>query len=347
MRIVICGLPFVGKSTVFRAIVGKNVQPKGSASGKVHLTIGTLEIKDERLKNLAGLVGSQKITYPQISLVDLALMGEKSAQGIETALLREFEALAIVIASFSSSDPLADLKNIESELLLADLQLVQNRIEKLNKEKKAKPKKEEEPELLLLERISKALEEGILLKKQNFTAEDLKALAGFQLFSLKPMIVIANLSEEQLKKQQFQELERKVGQRNWEFFALCAKLETEIEELTEEERPVFLKEMGLESLSTERFIQTSLQVLEQIFFFTVVGKEARAWLIFKGTTALQAAGSVHSDMERGFIRAEVINYKDFFACGNFAQAKEKGLLRLESKEYLVQDGDIINFKFSV
>lgn len=347
MKIALCGLPFSGKSTVFKALAAKAIQPKTAGSGKIQLNIATLEVKDERLQKLAEILGSQKVTYPKISLVDLVYLGEAAAKGMDTAALREFDALALVIGAFSSKDPLADLKNIESEFILGDLQLVQNRIERIHKERKGAPKKEDDPELLLLKRLVQALEAETLLKGLTLGADELKILAGFQLLTLKPLLIVANVSEEQLKNQGCRDLKKQVEAGNEKFFSLCAKLETEIEELAEEERADFMKELGLETLSRERFIQTCFQAQNKIMFFTVVGKEARAWAITQGISALGAAGSVHSDMERGFIRAEVINYRDFAECGSFAKAKEKGLLRLESKEYPVQDGDIINFKFSV
>lgn len=347
MKIVLCGLPFSGKSTVFKALVGKEVHPKTSASGKVQLNLGTLEVKDERLEKLAQLLSSEKVTYPKISLVDLAYLGEKTPKVIDTSQIREFDALVVVIGVFSSENPSADLNNIESELILADIQIIQDRIGRIKKERKARPQKEEDPELLLLERLAKALEEEKLVKDLNLGQDKVKLLSGFQLFTLKPVIVVANVSEKQLKGEPCRELEQRAREKNLEFLSLCAKLEAEIEELAAEEKPEFLKEMGLTDLSSDKFVQICFQAQEKILFFTVVGKEARAWPILKGTTALGAAGSVHSDMERGFIRAEVINYKDFVECGSFAKAKEKGLLRLESKEYPVRDGDIINFKFSV
>jgi len=347
MKIALCGLSFSGKSTVFKALVGKKTQPKSSASGKIQLNIGTLEAKDERLAKLAKMLDSEKVTYPKISLIDLTFLAEPSSKGVEASHLREFDVLAIVIGIFSSQNPVEDLANIDSELILADLQLVQNRIERINKERKARPKKEEDPELLLLERLAKALEEETPLKDLTLSAQEFKLLVGFQLLRLKPIIIVANISEEQLKQEGWRELEKQAQVENHPFLPLCAKLEAEIEELAEEERAGFIKEMGLATLSRDKFIQISLQAQDKLMFFTVVGKEARAWLIPQGATALAAAGSVHSDMERGFIRAEVVNYKDFVECGSFAKAKEKGLLRLESKEYPVQDGDIINFKFSV
>ncbi len=346
MKIALCGLPFSGKSTVFKALVGKKTQPKSSASGKLQLNIGTLEVEDERLRKLAQLLNSQKVTYPKVSLVDLTYLAESTSKGIEAAHLKEFDALGLVIGAFSSQNPVEDLANIESELILADLQVVQNRIEKINKERKSRPKKEEEPELLLLERLAKALEENTL-KQLSLGAEELKLLSGFQLLSLKPAITVANISESQLNQKDRGELEKQAQAKNYPFFAICAKLEAEIEELAESERAEFMKEMGLAVLSRDKFIQVCLQAHDRVMFFTVVGKEARGWLIPQGASAVVAAGSVHSDMERGFIRAEVINYQDFAKCGSFAKAKEQGLLRLESKEYPVQDGDIINFKFSV
>lgn len=347
MKIVISGLPFSGKSTVFKALVGKAVQPRTSASGKVQLSIGTLEVKDVRLERLARILNSEKVTYPQISLVDLTFLGEASCKGMQTAYLKEYDVLALVIGVFSSRDPVAELADVEAELVLADIQILQNRIERINKERKAHPGREESQELLLLKRCVQALEEEVQIRYLKLGPGELKMLAGFQLLTLKPVIIIANISEEQLQKGGDAGIKKEVQAKHLELFSFCAKLEAEIEELPEEERPEFLKEMGLTALSKDRFIQVCLQALQLISFFTVVGKEARAWLVRRGITAVEAAGCVHSDMERGFIRAEVINYRDFIDCGTFIQAREKGLLRLESREYAVQDGDIINFKFSV
>ena len=346
MKVVICGLPFSGKSTVFKALVGKQTQAKTSASGKIQLNMGTLEVEDKRLERLAQIVHSEKVTYPKITLIDLA-HGLESSKKMDTSHIKEFDVLVVVIGVFSSESPLEDLANIESELILADLQVAQNRIEKVTKERKARPKKEEDPELLLLERCNKALEGENFVKDLNLNRDELKMLSGFQLLTLKPIIIVANISEEQLGKESFADLEKKAKEKGLKFLSLCAKLEAEIEELSEQERPQFMQEMGLSALSKDKFIQICFQAQDLVSFFTVVGKEARAWPVPVGTTALGAAGCIHSDMERGFIRAEVINYKDFTECGSFAKAKEKGLLRLESKEYAVQDGDIINFKFSV
>ena len=347
MDIALCGLPFSGKSTVFKALAGKKTQPKTAASGKIQLNLGTLELRDERLEKLAQILNSEKITYPKVMLVDLAYSGGVSPKTIETSHLREFDALAVVIGVFLRQDPLKDLANIESEFILGDMQLIQDRIEKINKEKKGHPGKVEDPELLLLKRCQKALEEETLVRDLKLTPQELKMLAGFQLLTLKPVIMIANVSEEQLSRKEWVDLEKKAEAKNLKFLSLCAKLEAEIEELPEQERLGFLKQYELAALSRDRFIEICFQAQEQILFFTVVGKEARAWPVLRGATALGAAGCVHSDMERGFIRAEVINYRDFVECGSFAKAKEKGLLRLESKEYPVRDGDIINFKFSV
>ncbi|MBL7085133.1 MAG: redox-regulated ATPase YchF [Candidatus Omnitrophica bacterium] len=346
MKIAVCGLPFSGKSTVFKALVGKETQARTSGSGKIQLNLGTLEVRDRRLEELGRILNSEKITYPKISLVDVAHSAQVSKK-MDTSHIKEFDALLLIIGAFASKTPLEDLKNIESELILTDLQVLQNRIERINKERKGKPKKEEDPELLLLERLIKALEQETILKNLALSREEFKMLSGFQLLTLKPAIVIVNISEEQLNKGPIKEVEEEAKRKNLKLLSLCAKLEAEIEELAEEERSEFMQEMGLASLSEDKFIEICFQALNLISFFTVVGKEARAWPVACGTTALEAAGCIHSDMEKGFIRAEVINYKDFMECGSFAKAKEKGLLRLESKEYPVQDGDIINFKFSV
>ncbi|MFC1631492.1 DUF933 domain-containing protein [Candidatus Omnitrophota bacterium] len=347
MRIAICGLPCSGKSTLFKALVGQANQPKTHASGKAQLNLGTLEVRDSRLSQLGQMLNSEKITYPKITLVDLGYTAEASSKGVETAQIREFEALVVVIAVFSSPDSVSDLTNIEQEFILADLQMAQNRIERINKEKKGRPQKEEDPELALVKRCAQTLEAEKFVSTLGLPSEQLKLVAGFQFLTLKPIVVVANISEQQLTQKATDQLEQKARAAGFGFLAVCAKLESEIEELAAEERETFLKEMGLTSLSTEKFIQASFLAQGLISFFTVVGKEARAWPIRQGTSALAAAGCIHSDMERGFIRAEVINHKDFAACGGFPQAKEKGLLRLESKEYVVSDGDIINFKFSV
>ena len=347
MKVALCGLPFSGKSTVFKALVVEKIQPKTSASGKIQLNIGTMDVYDERLEKLARVLNSEKTSYSKISLIDLAYSGEASPKGIETSHVKEFDVLACVIGVFSSENPAEDFNRIISDLILADMQVLQHRIEKIKKERKARPQKEDNPELALLHRLAKTLEEERMIKDEQFSKEELKMLAGFQLLTLKPMVVIANISEEQLNKELNKQLRETAKQRKLEFFSLCAKLESEIEQLQEEERPQFMQEMGLKGLSKDRFIEICFKAQNLISFFTVVGKEARAWPICSGTTAQEAAGCVHSDMERGFIRAEVINYKDFLECGSFVTAKEKGLLRLESKEYLVCNGDIINFKFSV
>lgn len=347
MQIAISGLPFSGKSTVFKALVEKSMQPKSAGSGKVQLSIGMIEARDERLDKLAGLEQSKKITYSRITLIDLKFMGEKSSKAMDTSQTREFAALALVIGVFSSDDPLIDLRNVECDLCVADLGVVQNRIARIEKDYKSKPKNQNNPELLLLKRCEKALEEEKLIKDLKLNSEELKILSGFRFFTLKPMLVIANVSEEQMEKKKYQALKNEADKKGLKFLVVSALLETEIKELPEEERPEFMKEMGLESLAQDKFIKLCFEAQDLISFFTVGNTEARAWPIPRGTSALAAAGCIHSDIERGFIRAEIISYKDFIACGSFAKAREKGVLRLESKEYVVQDGDIVNVKFSV
>jgi ribosome-binding ATPase YchF (GTP1/OBG family) len=252
MKIAFCGLSFSGKSTVFKALVGKKVHPKTSASGKVHLSIGTLQLKDERLEKLGGMVKSEKVVYPQINLVDILYSSEPgAAKGIDTVHIKEFDALALVIAVFSAKNPVEDMASIETEFILADLQVVQNRIDKIKKEKKAQPKKDEDAELLLLERCRKTLEGETALRDLGLKPEELKILAGFQLLTLKPTIVIANVSEEQLNKKQWKEIEDKARAKKLAFLAFCAKLEAEIEDLPEAERPEFMRGMGLTGLTRD------------------------------------------------------------------------------------------------
>ena len=217
MDIALCGLPFSGKSTVFKALVGKATRMNSTASGtprtketlvrgKVQLNLGTLELRDERLEKLARILNSEKITYPKVRLVDLAYSGGVSPEAIETSRLREFDALAVVIGVFLRQDPMKDLADIEAELILGDMQLIQNRIEKINKEKKARPAKEEDRQLTLLKRCEKSLEEETLVRDLKLTPQELKMLAGFQILTLKPVIMIANVSEEQLSRKEWVDL---------------------------------------------------------------------------------------------------------------------------------------------
>lgn len=346
MRIALCGLPFSGKSTVFKAIVGKEVKPQGAASGKVQLSIGNIDVPDARLDKLAALVSSEKITYSKINLVDVALVGESASKGMDVTHIRDFDALVLVLGTFSSENALDDLINIEAELVLSDMHILQTRIERIEKENKGKPKTQESPEFSLIKRVEKSLEDNSIGKMQ-LTKEELKIVSGFRLFALKPKMVVANIAEEQLQNKSYTELEKQVTAKGLKFLPICARLEAEITEFPEEERSAYFKEMGLEGSIKDKFIQSCFEIQDLISFFTLGPTDAHAWPIRRNLTAVSAAGCIHSDLERGFIRAEVISYDDFITAESFAKAKENGTLRLESKEYIVKDADILNIKFSV
>lgn len=343
MKIGIVGLPQSGKSTLFSLLLGKEARFERCRAGKWEFHLGTIEIPEPRLKKLSEIFHPRKTTPVHLSFMDIC-GGIK--EGEDIAHIRDVQGFVYALGVFGGGEASKDFTSLESELILADMETIKMRIGKLSKDI-AKGREEEEKEYQILQRCERSLEEEAPLRNLEFLPEEEKLIRGYQFLSLKPVCVVANLSEAQISNPPTEKLREAVEARRLMMVEVCAKLESEIAQLEESEQEAFLKDAGITEAGRNKIISACLKSLNLISFFTVVGDEVRAWVITEQTKAVIAAGCVHSDMERGFIRAEAIGYEDFLKLGSFAQAKEKGLLRLEGKDYIIRDGDIINFKFSV
>jgi len=336
MKIGIIGQPGSGKSTVFEVISGISKEKLQREAGKVH--IATVSLPDKRLEFLANVFKPKKVTHIEIVLEDMP--------GYNPKQIKEVDALIIVLGIFSGTNPVKDLKNIEADIILTDLESIQKRLPTLEKELKGgKPELKKEREALL--KCKEALEKEKPLSKLEFSSDEEKLLKGYQFLSQRPILIVANVSEEDTKKPVSKELEEYTAEKHIKIIKFCAQVEEEISELKKEDRAAFLKEMGIEEPAKTKIINGCLELLNLISFFTVKGDETRAWAIRKGTSALEAAGKIHTDIKRGFIKAETINFDKFKEYGSMNEAKTRGELRLEGKEYIVQNGDIINFRFNV
>ncbi len=334
MKIGITGLPGSGKSTVFNAITQKSGEARDGT--KPHL--GTIFIPDERLDFLGSSLNPKKLTYSEITFLDMP--------GYNLGQIQAADALVLCIGTFSGRDALRDLKDFEADIILRDMELVQGRLEKMEKEVRGGARElKNEYDVLLL--CKTALEKESQLRFLELSAAQEKLISGYQFLSRRPFIVISNIAEDEIGKKTsgaVREYSEKKGLKAIEF---CGKIESEIAELPKEERPSFLKGAGIERSARDKFIQASCEMLGLIYFYTTKGSEIRSWPVAAGTKAVDAAGKVHTDIKRGFIRAEVVNYRDFKECGSMQAAREKGRFKVEGKEYIVQDGDIINFRFNV
>lgn len=334
MKIGIVGLPGSGKSTVFNAITQKPVKDQDTT--KTHL--GSIFIPDERLDFLSLVVKPKKTTYAEIVFLDMP--------GYNPRQIQEVDALVLCIGMFAGRDALKDLKDFEADLILRDLEVVQGRIEKMEKEVKRGAKEiKNEYDVLII--CKESLEGEKELRFLELTQQQEKLIAGYQFLSKRPFIIISNIAEEQIGKESSGPLSGYARQRGLKAIEFCGKIESEIVELPEGERASFLKEAGIDRSAREKFLQVSYDMLDLINFYTTKGDETKSWMIKKGSTAWDAAGKIHTDIKRGFIRAEVVNFNDFKDSGSFQTAKEKGHFKVEGKEYIVRDGDIIAFRFSV
>lgn len=366
-KIGFVGLPNVGKSTIFNALIQKaKAEVANYPFCTIEPNIGLVSIPDERLNCIAKKEKSTKITPALIEFVDIAglVKGASEGAGLGNQFLshiRNVSAIAQVLRCFEDENivhvegeinPLRDSEIIEIELILADLQSIERRKEKIAKQVKSDKKAQKEGEIL--EKAQKILEDLKPLRnyKLDFSEEEWQFLEKtLFLLTLKPMMYIANVSEEDLtnleKNSYYIALKTKAEKENIPLIPLCGKLEAEFITLSEEEREEFLKAYHLKEPSLHQMIRAGFKLLKLINFFTAGPKEARAWTIKEGTTAKEAAGEIHSDIERGFICAEVISFEDYLKTESFQKAKESGLIRLEGKDYLVKDGDIIYFRFNV
>jgi len=362
MQIGIIGLPMVGKTTLFNLMTHAGAGTSNFFSGKTEANVGTATVPDARIDFLSGLYRPRKTIYAQIELTDVAglVRGAGQGQGVGNqfmAAIRNADALIHVIRAFAdkevphvdgSVDPLRDWETIDMELLVADLEIVERNIERLSGGKKSKP--EQEAALSGLRKCRDALEEEQAIHTVTFTEAEQEALQSYSFFTEKPYVLVVNLDEAQLKQGDYPgraALVAKAAERGVPVVELCAKIEAELSELDTEDRELFMQDLGIGEPGINRLVRATYARLGLISFFTVGEDEVRAWTIAQNTDAKKAAGRIHSDIEKGFIRAEVFHYNDIAALGTAAKVKEKGLFRLEGKEYLVKDGDIINFRFNV
>src|SRR3989454_547954 len=342
MKVGLTGFPGAGKTSVFNALTGLHAAPAGPG-----LNLGVIKVPDERVDALAAIYQPRKTTYAEVSFVDFP--PARSAPERRTVLdaatvaqLRDADALVEVVRGFpdlagAPPTPAADLESFAAELVLADLAVIEKRLERLKKEKG------HERERALLERLAPSLEAGTPLRTLGLAAEERALLAGFAFLSLRPLLVVLNVPEAAAAVPLPGEVAARARAEGAEAMALSARLEAEIAELEPADRDAFLADLGLAESARARFIRASYALLDLISFLTIGEDECRAWPIRRGTTALKAAGKVHSDIERGFIRAEVIAYDEFMRLGSEARCREAGKLRLEGKDYSVPDGDIVHF----
>ncbi len=350
MKIGIIGPAASGKTTLFNALTGGAASTGGYGAARVN--VGAARVADPRVDGLSAIFQPRKTTYAAVNFVDAQGLGEadKGAEVIPQAL-EGADALLAVVRAFEdagvphpkeSVDPARDLADIRVDLILRDLAVVERRLERLEKLVRVKKDAAEAAEFALLGAMRGVLEEGRPLRTVELDEKSARLLKGFGFLSAKPLLVVVNVGEEQAADAAaFAELD---GERP---VALAARLEEEIAQLPEGERAAFLADYALESPARDRVIRASFDLLDLCCFFTVGEDEVRAWPIRAGTIAHHAAGTIHSDLERGFIRAEVVSYEDFTAVGSLAAAREKGTLRLEGKGYVVRDGDIMHVRFNV
>jgi GTP-binding protein YchF len=344
MKVGLIGHRGAGKTTIFNMLTGLQAQT-GGFGGKEEIHLGVIKVPDARIDKLSQIFKPKKTTYAEIRFTDFPPSeGEenlKSNQALVTQM-REVDAITLVLRDFGAgANPIKELNDLMTEMILADLAVVENRRSRLKKEK-ARPQEE-----ALLDRCSEALENEVSLRTLSFSADEENLASGFGFLSRKPVLVIFNQSEEQAGQSLSSSYQEELDRRQLQGLALAGKVEMEIAQLDENDRTAFLKEIGIEEPARERFIRASYALLNLISFFTTGEDEVRAWTITQGAVARKAAGKIHSDIERGFIRAEVVPYDEFVIYGSDAKCKEAGKLRLEGKDYLVKDGDIIHFRFAV
>ena len=360
----IVGLPNVGKSTLFNAITKQEILTANYPFATIDPNVGTVIVPDKRMEVLEEMYEPERTIPTTFEFTDIAglVKGASNGEGLGNKFLshiREVDAVVEVVRCFDdkniihvdgSVDPIRDIEIINLELIFSDLEIIENRINKIAKKAQTSKNKEDLAEYNLLLLIKEQLEKNIPVRKIEMTEEDKKILSGFKLITAKPIIYVANVSENDLingENEYVKKVKEYAQKENSEVVVICAKIESELAELELEEKTQFLNELGIEESGLASLIKSTYSLLGLATYFTVGSDEVKAWTFRKGMKAPECAGLIHTDFEKGFIRAEVMSYDDLIECGNELKLKEKGKMRLEGKEYLMKDGDICHFRFNV
>ncbi len=363
MKMGIVGLPNVGKSTLFNAITKAGAECANYPFCTIEPNVGVVAVPDERLEKLADIYNPQKVTPAVIEFVDIAglVKGASHGEGLGNKFLshiREVDSIIEVVRCFEDSNivhvdgsinPIRDIETINLELIFADMETIEKRLD--NAKKKLKADKKYQEEIDVLEKVKQALEQGKPARSVLLNDEQKEILKDSFLLTMKPILYVANISEKELstvdQNENVQKVKEYAKQENAEVIPLCVKIEEELASLEKQEQKEMLEALGLEESGLDKVIKASYDLLGLMSFLTAGEPEVRAWTIKKGTKAPEAAGKIHTDIQRGFIRAEIVSYNDLIKEGSMNAVKEKGLMRLEGKDYIMQDGDVVLFRFNV